>query len=388
VTEMDRVGRATLRANPGYELVLLDRLTPAERELLGSAGADAETYGVLRPRAGAGLLPRAASPDTALLFLTLREPAPLPAYARAQLGADADRVVARLVVDGVLQIAAGGAFGSNLRLAGIAVSTRPAGGSGRIGELSRAALDYGQELACAGMREQQLAVRLYSYGRRPVTPELCRRFGGAGAIDVRLGIDDRGTARRALDAGWAAAPAQPGERPYWRSWQARCAAPGQVVGYKLYVSPAVDAIGDAFAAVVGSLAAVPGVIAFKVGAGVAGLCRPDKLVVYFDRLDDLQAGAARLRTELAGCPAHGVPFTAAVTCDGLLSWGVDPPDGGQGRTSWRLWVCERLAEYLMPSDHAGLEPSEFALERLRLAGIDADTWIPGSGMWARALAEA
>jgi hypothetical protein len=167
------------------------------------------------------------------------------------------------------------------------------------------------------------------------------------------------------------------------------------VNYKLYVSPAIDGLETAISAVASSLAGARGVMAFKVGSDVQGICRPDKLVVYFDRLEELQEGAAALADRLSECPAHGVPFTAAVTHDGLLSWGADPPapssENGTGRTSWRLWVTERLAEYLTLARNAGrseLEPWQLALERLRLAGIDTDTWIPASGMWPEALATA
>ena len=54
-----------------------------------------------------------------------------------------------------------------------------------------------------------------------------------------------------------------------------------------------------------------------------------------------------------------------------------------------MWVTERLAEYLAVGrngDHSQLEPWQFALERLRLSGVDTDSWVPASGMWPEALA--
>ncbi len=288
---------------------------------------------------------------------------------------------------------------SGARAGELVLGARSTGGRGRIGALSTEALRYGQELAALGFSEGSLALRLYNYGRRPVTPALAHRLGRTAAFEAHLGIDAAGSARAALEAGWVQRPATSEERPYWRSWRARRE---QEVsgrwdsGYKLYVSPGVEALATAFAAVAGSLAGARGVKAFKVGADVHGLCRPDKLVVYFDRLDDLRQGASRVREELDGAPAHGVPFTAAVTSDGLLSWGADPPALDGRQTSWRSWVAGRLAEYLVLGAHAPralggsaeLEPWQFALERLRLAGIDTDTWIPASGMWEEALASA
>ena len=54
-------------------------------------------------------------------------------------------------------------------------------------------------------------------------------------------------------------------------------------------------------------------------------------------------------------------------------------------------MSNRLAEYLATGardDSSVLEPWRFALERLRLAGIDTDTWVPASGMWREARANA
>jgi hypothetical protein len=53
-----------------------------------------------------------------------------------------------------------------------------------------------------------------------------------------------------------------------------------------------------------------------------------------------------------------------------------------------MWVTHRLAEYLTATGNADcgeLEPWEFALRRLRLSGIDTDTWVPANRMWAQIL---
>jgi hypothetical protein len=332
--------------------MLLERLEPAARAAVGEL--EDGVYGVLWPRPGAALEPRSATNDVALLFL----------------GNDCERTVARLILDGVLEIEHEGAFVSGVRAGELVLAGDAAGGRGRIGHLSRAALQYAQELV--DLPAALVARRVYFFGRVPVTPALQRDH--EPAIDV--------------GPGWAEQRPD-SDRVYWRSWRARRAAPGADgldAGYKLYVSPRPEALRPAVEAVATALATAPGVKAFKVGADAAALCRPDKLVVYFDRIDDLRAAAERVRERLDGCPAHGVPFTAAITLDGLLSWGADPPTHA---ASWRMWVAEQLANHLCDARATGdgtVEPWRYALERLRLDGVDTESWVPTSGMWAEALA--
>ena len=382
--------RARLRANPGYELVLLDRLGDAEQELVGEI--DEEVYGVLRPKDGARLEARTVSADTALLFLTLAESGPLPSYVRARLAApDLEEAIGQLVLDGVLELEHEGGFVGGAGAAAALLPERSEGGRGRIGALSMAALRYGQELG--PLEEPLVAMRMYFYGRLPVSPALRERWPDEEAVAAWLGIGEKkGAAGAALASGWIEAP-EPDDGPvYWRSWRPRGAGARHGSNFKLYVSPGLDGLPDALAAVAETLLGAPGLSAFKIGRDVDGICRPDKLVVYFDRLDDLHRAATALHERLDGCPPHGVPFTAAIDRDGLLSWGSDPPraPGGEPAGSWRLWIVERLAEYLARARREGgaLEPWRFALERLGLAGVDADTWAPRNGIWPTAKAGA
>jgi hypothetical protein len=374
--------RTRLRANPDYELVLLDRLGAGERELVGEV--DEDVYGVLRPRDNTHLEARTVSADTALLFLSLAEPGPLPAYARARLAApEIEQAIGRLVLDGVLELEHDGVFVGGAGAAAALLPERSEGGSGRIGSLSMAALRYGQELG--SLEEPLVAMRMYLYGRLPASPALRERLPDEDAVAAWLGIDGGGSTEAALASGWSEVPRPDDGRAYWRSWRPRGASARHGSNFKLYVSPGLEGLPDALAAVAETLRGAPGLSAFKVGRDVDGICRPDKLVVYFDRLDDLHSAATTLHERLDGCPPHGVPFTAAIDRDGLLSWGSDPPraPGGEPAGSWRLWIAERLAEYLARARREGgaLEPSRFALERLGLAGVDADTWAPRSGIW-------
>ena len=130
---------------------------------------------------------------------------------------------------------------------------------------------------------------------------------------------------------------------------------------------------------------------FKIGPDAAGLLRPDKMVAYFGRREELEEIADSLRARLAGCAAHGVPFTAALDGEGLLSWGVDPPDSARalswlGRESWRLWLATKLGAALAfaksESSRGTTEPWRFAVERVRRLGVDVERWTPTDALWS------
>lgn len=387
---------AVLRANPDYELVLFDRLSNAERAMVPiSEQSDADLYGILRPRPGSGLHPRAVSQDTALLYLTLSRPGRLPAYAARSLGGRTDTVVARLVLDSVLEVRHRAVFVSGTAAAGVALPDAGSGGRGRIGELSIAALRYAQQFAY--LPTGALGRRLYEFGRQPCTPGLLAQHAheqpGEGGAGPTL-----------ADGGWTPMPSGPEVRRHWHRWWAPSASRagrGSITeaGFKLYVSPDAADVHSVLPVVADVLTERPGGLAIKVGNGIDGICRPDKIVAYFGRLDDLEAAVAALSARLAGVPAQGVPFTAAITDDGLLSWGADPPGRasiGVDGTSWRAWVTARLAEYLVQDLADGRRATSadddggwrHALQRLRLIGIDTDTWVPVSRMWPETLEQA
>lgn len=373
-----------LRANPAYELVLYDRLDPAVREALSDLREDPDLYGVLRPRAGAGLSVKSVDRETALLLLTLREPGPLPAYFERVAGAEAGRVVARLVADSVLEVEAGDGFVSGAGAFDLLWDR--AGGErsgGRLAELSLEALRYGQELDIG--EPLRLSARLYAYNRRPLTPAWKRALPDAGAVERHLGIGPGGPHRRLLDRTWLSA----GEREGWLSWRSRAKAPGgggAGATWKLYVSPEPEALGDGFGRVLEALAAARAPH-FKIGKDAPGLLRPDKIVAYFPTFERLALAADAIAEPLAGTPAQGVPFTSEIGGDGFLSWGIDPPaeerSAWGSRESWRFWLTHRLARALLAGKAAGegVEPWRFALERVRLEGVDTDTWTPAAHLF-------
>jgi hypothetical protein len=378
------------RANPRFELFLFDRLSQEERRTLADLAREPGFYGVLRPADGCGLGLKSVDRDTALLFLTLRKPGPLPTYVRSQLGDAALRTVARLVADGVLEVESGGAFLSGAAALDLFAEEGTPSGGGRLAELSLAALRYGQALAVDD--PLLLSWRLYCFHRRPLTPSWKRLLATADAVEAHLGIAPGGSARRLLDRSWSrTAPAEG-----WLSWRARArrgAHPDPLGAadaptWKLYVSPMPEVLAGSFGEILEALTEARAG-QFKVGADAVGLLRPDKIVAYFPSFERLATAAETLAGRLAGAPAQGVPFTSEIRGGGLLSWGVDPPRSQRSWSegeSWRLWLTHRLARALLtarraPAADPAVEPWHFALERVRLEGVDTATWTPGALLW-------
>lgn len=375
------------RASPHHELVLFDHLDAQARDALADLARDPGFYGILRPRTGqpsAAL--RSVDRETALLLLTLREPGPLPLYARqADPTGDAVR---RLVLEGVLEVGDGEAFVSGPDAAAsplFAVPDRGRPSSGRLGRLSWDAIDYGAALDLD--ERDALAMRLYTYNRLPLSVPHAARFPDAAAI-LATAVDDA----RLRDGGWAVTTSSGGHwincsRQPGQGRRPNAADGAHQAMYKLYVSPAVDGLATAVADLLVALESAGG-RQFKMAATAAGLLRPDKVVAYFDDLERLRAVADRLSGRLAGMSAHGVPFTAGIDADGLLSWGVDPPAAARPlswmpQQSWRSWIASTVAGAILEAKrHPGtVSPAQFVRERLVLDDVDPDRWAPTQRLW-------
>jgi hypothetical protein len=290
-----------------------------------------------------------------------------------------------LILDGVLEIEDDGAFicGADALtvISGAEWNDAPS-----TDPISLAALEHAEDLVADD--GPTLTSALYLFHRAPLTPFWKRRFADRAAVLAEIGAD-RGSTASILASLWQAAP--PSQSQGWLSWRAidRAQRETDAASYKLYVSARPENIRDAFQALVYTLAG-SGAADFKIGEDAVGLLRPDKLVAYFQSREEVADVAARLLDRLAGCPAHGVPFTAPFDRSGLLSWGLDPPASARalkwmGRESWRLWLATRLGESIAfaktSSTRHPIAPSRFALERVRRLGVDVSTWTPSEALW-------
>jgi hypothetical protein len=238
--------------------------------------------------------------------------------------------------------------------------------TGRIGALSDRALHLAAGLNVA--ETTRLARWLYRYGTAPRSAEIERNFGYGDDAMAVMGLTPGGAARQILEVSFEATTF-----PGWLSFTRESEPVTAQAACKLYVSPQPAELATVFPAIADVFARM-NVPSFKVGRGIEGLLRPDKVVAYFDDRDALNRVAKALGKRLAGCAAQPVPFTAEAGGDGLLSWGTDPPLGSGG-LSWRAWITRQLAEGLTCARPAtDSEAVAAALRHVAAQGVECATW--------------
>jgi hypothetical protein len=232
---------------------------------------------------------------------------------------------------------------------------------------------------------------LYSYNCIPLTQRWRERIPDPTAVRRELGLHSAADVCALLEEYWFNVREEADNS--WLIWvrpEGGGALGGTGPEIKLYVSPAIDSLEIVFPELI-RVVTFCRARSVKAGADAAGLLRPDKLVAYFSTMGDLAKAAHELAWRLDGVPPHGVPFTAEIFADGLLSWGVDPPTRcpvpGKIAPSWREWVCYRLAVALIDARKEDDEPEPHwhrALERLREQGVQIERWLPSPAYWGNA----
>lgn len=319
-------------------------------------------------------VPKTISADTALLLFSLQTPGKLPAFAVADLLADGAAALLNLLGEGVVEIDLGDGHFLSGAPALAALQDLPAP-VGRSGELTDAALRYGSQLE--GVSADELAQHLYRYHTVPLSPHWRLRLDEGRDRDF-LGFEHE----PGIGSNWTL---QPDQSWYW--FHPRGSGSEQAPVAKLYISPSADALPEVIPEVASVLAGSRAA-QWKLGRGVGGVLRPDRIVAYFRYLDDLRSAIAGLGASLEGVAAHGVPFGIGVDAGGLLAWGVDPRKGsGGGPSSWRAMMCGLLAGGLIDGARQDLEPAELVAHsrrRLRAAGFDPQTLEPTAAWLAEA----
>lgn len=378
---------ARIRANPRYQLVAWDHLEGPPTVIAHGAS---DSYGILRacvePADAARSPPPVAvvSRDLALLLFSIREPAVVPELLRSLLGARAERELERLIRERIVEICQTGEYVSGtVALEALGRSSVARLGGGVLSELAKRALEHASLFVDEGV--MRVAERLYRYHRIPVSPRWRDLVPDARAAARFLGLDAHGTNAAMVAAGWRVVDGEPMSDGWfaWRREELVISPHSRRAAFKLYVSPLPDHLPDTLARSARALAA-KGCVDLKVARDAGGFLRPDKLVAYFSSRAEVVTAAERLRAELAGIPAQGVPFTAELSGDGLLSWATDPPSYGREdeRASWRSWLCQTLAGALIGAvEDRSADPCAAALERLGFEGVDVRSWSPTAALW-------
>jgi len=369
------------RSNPGYELIEWNRLSQPEQQSLAGLCEDPEVFGIFKPTiADPTLSYKVAYKEVALLFYVLQQQSALPAYTRIDEIETVNKQIARLVMEGILEIRGDDEFYSGAAAHDLLYKRAAAAkGVSLIGQLSIDALRYAAHLPVTDIRA--LASRLYSYNTRPVLAEKAAGLSRPADVEAFLGVGKTAV----LGRDWEQHTG--GKWLYWSRKGMRGSSGENISIYKLYISPVFELLPETFQKSIAALTASRA-FSFKVGNDFHGLVRPDKMVVYFYTREDLFEAAASLWSALDNITPQGVPFTAQLDDSGLLSWGVDPPgrdvlenfEGG----SWRARVTERLAAALAKALGEGLplqEIVDYALNRIGLEGIDTNSWIPEKNIW-------
>ena len=369
------------QVNPAFELIEHGNLPPPQKKVLGVLAEDPDQFGLLVSKELPALGVLAIDRASASLFESLQKPGRLPSENRDP------GEIARLVLDGILEVEWMGQYVTGPSASDCLFTKKfeepfP---SDSLSALSYAALRCIQDTPLEDPKA--IASWLYGYNCIPMSPSWARRFAGPEQIKNLLGLQPGGSVETILnDANYIHH-----QVPGWHTWQSlsdEWESGDDSPTYKLYVSPQPKVLAETLP-VVASCFVQTNVPTFKLGIDGFGLLRPDRLIAYFSEYPALEETSRVLQQALSVCPAHGVPFTAALTADGLLSWGIDPPRSGQipgwrGIESWRVWVTNLLARAVLRAKSLGdraMEPWHYALLRLHLEGVQIDTWLPSVSMW-------
>ena len=373
---LDDIKATRFRLNPHFQMVSYDDLEEADQKKFALLCGEPDFYGLLFPPASSALPIRSLSRDAALLFQKLREPSYVPHLLKSIFGAGAKEHLRRLIADGIVEVECHGEFPSGLSFSGLKPGDDTECSRFLVVRLSQEALEYGAELV--GLSLPEIAGRLYMYNRLPSTPELQRKLDDPQKVIAFLSKSP--ATFRQLATHWVCSEMQKS----WLVWRSPQNRP--LPGFKLYISPMIEALPEVFRETVGVLARMK-CGSFKLGLSAFGLLRPDKFVAYFESQDALLQAAQQILELTRGAAPHGVPFSAAMDHEGLLSWGMDPPSLTRDNLSpspqsWRQWVAERAAVHLASARDGSAEAkAQLVLQRLGIEGIDTASWNPSLAIW-------
>jgi hypothetical protein len=191
-------------------------------------------------------------------------------------------------------------------------------------------------------------------------------------------------AEKLLRTRWIPQPTRD-KTNYWLSWRPKRMTIHSIspdaCTFKLYISPHIDDYFPVFSETI-KILTTSNVYCFKTGSNYHGIVRPDKLVVYFDNLEELKNTAQKIYDMTGNLSAQGVPFSAPISDSLILSWGIDPPAGKKAAISWRAWITKELAAGIVEGKKMLVDELwQYALQYVRLKGFNTETWEPEESLF-------
>jgi hypothetical protein len=375
----DALLASEFRVAPAYQLIEWMQLSGPEQQALASLPAGEKPYGILRPLKSE-YPAKIAYQEVASLYLHCSGNSHLPSYFHSLSDDELYENIQLLLYESILEIKSGEEFLSGIAAADLFV--KPSTDTtllSHLSALSHFAIAYALNLRNIEMDE--LTGKLYAFNTCPALPDRFSELAADGAVRKLLEVDAQTDHAMLLKKDWWTSIDDDEKQTAWLYWQRKNLREfkfSDYPNYKLYLSPSIQHFKETFVKcipVLNSSAA----IAFKTGKDLSNLLRPDKFVVYFKSLEDLQSAVAMLVPVLSGIPAHGVPFTEQLDDAGLLSWGIDPPQHPGESVSWRSWITQQVARFISQSQSSPLNVKQkikFVEQRLAMEGISAVTWKP------------
>ena len=307
----------------------------------------------------------------------------LEAYARPRsvladrsqsLDAEERRSLARLVLDGILEIETDQGFVSGLDAVPRLFSTPLPCVGDTVSEPSRGALEYA--LALLPIETSQLATRLYLYGSLPASPRWFARVPDAAAIAEYVRLDDlihHPAFAGRVGARCASRLPESGSSFDAAKSRTRQQAPHPRRIHKMYVGVVpseppriLPAVADRCSARTPSPSRSPGVLGvFAVRTNSSCTSRTRESL---ERASDSMVGC------LSTAAAHHVPFAEPCPRSQRIWWSSDRAfdNDAPASASGRYDVCAQLAHSFAVATRAR-EPSTLAID-LALLRLELDGW--------------
>lgn len=384
---IEKLQNSVFRSNHNYDLIPYEKLDEKNKRIFSKLSENSDFYGILVPKKdNTSLSIKAVCHNTARLYQTLVLPGKIPEDIELANGMEK---IEALIFDNIIEIKSDKTdnFVSGINAYDNIDFEESTNKKGALYNISKDALLYGQELEIN--EKHILASRLYFYNRQPLTPSLSEVFLSSKKVMEYFFMDEYGHNYNLTRKNWRPIKIKGEFGKAWASFESLSEEPvsDNNVTYKLYLSTNVDSLKKDLTNILKILSSSKA-FHLKIGKRITEMLRPDNFMIYFKNKDELMTTADNLKAVLSDTVPIGVPFTAEIFNDGLLSWGIDPPNNYKKsfllrQESWRSWICGQLASSIIDAkkEKNSLESWRFATKKLRLMGIDTERWIPPESLW-------